>query len=181
MALALALTGYGGIGTGGMRLPGAPFARLGAIKESPADEPLEISSPAFDDGAPIPPQYTCQGINIAPPLTWSAPLGAALVVDDLDAPREPFVHWIVVGIAPGLGSTSDGQTPDGAISLTNSAGWPDYAGPCPAAGTGTHHYRFTLYQLPDVPPLAGLAGPRAAEAIAQAATAQARVIGTVDS
>ncbi|OOK77426.1 putative phosphatidyl ethanolamine-binding domain protein [Mycobacterium kansasii] len=37
--------------------------------------PLTISSPAFADGAPIPVQYTCKGANIAPPLSWSAPLG----------------------------------------------------------------------------------------------------------
>ncbi len=50
---------------------------------------------------------------------------------------------------------------------------------CPPAGTGVHHYRFTLYQLPDtfqVP--GGLAGVPAAQAIAAAATAQAQLTGT---
>ncbi|CNV57946.1 phosphatidylethanolamine-binding protein [Mycobacterium tuberculosis] len=86
----------------------------------------------------------------------------------------------MIGIAPGAGSTTDGETPGGGISLPNSSGQPAYTGPCPPAGTGTHHYRFTLYHLPAVPPLAGLAGTQAARVIAQAATMQARLIGTYE-
>jgi phosphatidylethanolamine-binding protein (PEBP) family uncharacterized protein len=149
------------------------------IAQAPADGPLTISSPAFPDGAPIPEQYTCKGANIAPPLVWSAPLGGALVVDDVDAPRGPYVHWIVAGIAPGPGSTADGQTPAGGSSLPNSAGQAGYSGPCPPAGTGVHHYRFTLYQLPATYQLpAGLAGVAAAQAITRAAAAQAQFTGT---
>jgi Raf kinase inhibitor-like YbhB/YbcL family protein len=149
------------------------------MAQAPAAGPLTITSPAFADGAPIPVQYTCKGANIAPPLAWSAPSGAALVVDDPDAVRGPYVHWIVTGIAPGSGSTGDGQTPGGGISLPNSGGQPAYTGPCPPAGTGIHHYRFTLYQLPDTFQLpAGLAGAQAAQAIAQAATGQALLTGT---
>lgn len=151
------------------------------IPAAPAGGPLTISSPAFADGAPIPVQYTCRGANMAPPLTWAAPLGAALVVDDPDAPRGPYVHWIVIGIPPGPGSTAGGQTPDGGTSLPNSAGQSAYSGPCPPPGSGVHHYRFTLYQLPatvHLPP--GLAGPRAVQAITQATTAQAQLTGTFE-
>ena len=91
-----------------------------------ADE-LTITSPAFAEGAPIPVQYSCKGANIvAPPLAWSsAPAGAgelALVVDDPDAVRGLYVHWIVAGIAAGSGSTVDGQIPDNGRSLPNSGG-----------------------------------------------------------
>jgi Raf kinase inhibitor-like YbhB/YbcL family protein len=148
---------------------------------APAGGPLTISSPAFPDGAPIPAQYTCKGANVAPPLTWSAPQGAALVVDDSDAPRGPYIHWIVVGIPPGPGSTADGQTPAGASSLPNSAGQAGYSGPCPPAGTGLHHYRFTLYQLPANFQLApGLVGAQAAQAITGAAATRAQFTGTVE-
>ncbi|MGO8772347.1 MAG: YbhB/YbcL family Raf kinase inhibitor-like protein [Mycobacterium sp.] len=181
-ALALALvSGCGGNGGSRMTAPLTPkVTTLGrTIAQAPGDGPLTISSPAFGDGAPIPAQYTCKGANIAPPLTWSAPLGAALVVDDPDAPRGPYVHWIVVGIPPGPGSTADGQTPAGASSLPNSAGQAGYSGPCPPAASGVHHYRFTLYQLPatfQLPP--GLAGPQAAQAIARATAGQAQFTGT---
>jgi Raf kinase inhibitor-like YbhB/YbcL family protein len=143
---------------------------------------MAITSPAFTDGAPIPVLFTCKGDNIPPPLAWSAPSSAAelaLVVDDPDAVGGLFVHWIVTGIAPGPGSTADGQTPANGRSLPNSSGKQGYFGPCPPAGTGTHHYRFTLYQLPAALELPRRsAGVQAAQAIAQAATAQARLVGT---
>lgn len=152
------------------------------IPQAPGD-PLTISSPAFVDGDPIPTQYTCKGANIAPPLQWSAPLGGALVVDDPDAASStPYVHWIVIGIAPGSGATADGQTPAGGTTLPNSAGHVAYTGPCPPAGTGVHHYRFALYQLPatlQLPP--GLAGPGAVQAITRATTAQAQFTGTFEN
>ncbi|ORW45476.1 hypothetical protein AWB90_14835 [Mycobacterium paraense] len=181
LVLLAALPGCGG--NGGSHTTGSPTPKvttLGRIvAQAPADGPLTVSSPAIADGAPIPAQYTCKGADVAPPLTWSAPLGAALVVDDPDAPRGPYVHWLVVGIPPGAGSTADGQTPAGGASLPNSAGQAGYSGPCPPAGTGVHHYRFTLYQLPAtyaLPP--GLAGPQAAQAIAQAASGRAQFTGT---
>lgn len=180
-ALVLTQVGCGGHGGSQMTAPLTPkVTTLGRIiPAAPPDGPLTIGSPAFADGAPIPVQYTCKGANTAPPLTWSTPSGAALVVDDPDAPRGPYIHWIVVGIAPGPGNTADGQTPAGGSSLPNSGGQAGYSGPCPPAGTGVHHYRFTLYQLPATFQLpAGLAGVQAAQAIAGAAAAHAQVTGT---
>ncbi len=182
-ALLLAQVGSGGDGGSQTTAPQPSKVTTVArtMAAAPAGGPLTISSPAFADGAPIPVRYTCRGANIAPPLTWSAPLGAALVVDDPDAVGGTYVHWIVIGIPPGPGNTADGQTPDGATSLPNSGGHAGYTGPCPPAGTGVHHYRFTLYQVPatlHLPP--GLGGPRAALAITQATTAQAQLIGTVE-
>lgn len=181
LALLVSLAGCGGHGASRMTAPQAPkMTTVGrTMAEAPSTDPLTITSPAFADGAPIPVQYTCKGANIAPPLTWSAPLGAALVVDDPDAPHGPYVHWIVIGIAPGSGSTGDGQTPGGGSSLPNSSGQAGYTGPCPPAGTGTHHYRFTFYELPATFQLpGGLAGAQAAQTIAQAATRQALLTGT---
>ena len=151
LALVVGLVGCGGHGGSRVTAPLTPTVTTVArtIAEAPAGGPLTISSPAFADGAPIPVQYTCKGASTAPPLVWSAPLGGALVVDDPDAPRGPYVHWVVTGIAPGSGSTADGQTPAGGSVLPNSAGQSAYGAPCPPAGTGTHHYRFTLYQLPN--------------------------------
>jgi Raf kinase inhibitor-like YbhB/YbcL family protein len=152
---------------------------LGAGTGSAAPGPLTISSPAFANDASIPPDYTCKGADVSPPLAWSAPLGAALVVDDPDAINGLYVHWIVIGIAQGSGSAGRGQSPAGGTALPNTSGQPAYRGPCPPAGTGTHHYRFTLYQLPNDYQLpGGLAGAQAAQTIAGAATAQAQLIGT---
>jgi Raf kinase inhibitor-like YbhB/YbcL family protein len=152
----------------------------GGTAAAAPDVPLTISSPAFADGAPIPVQYTCKGSNMSPPLAWSSPSDAALVVDDPDAPGGDYIHWIVMGIAAGPGSTPDGQAPPGGKQLQNTKGQPGYTGPCPPAGSGVHHYRFTLYQLPNkfaLPP-GRLAGAQAAQTIAGAATGQVQLTGT---
>jgi Raf kinase inhibitor-like YbhB/YbcL family protein len=181
LTLVPALAGYGGDSGSRSTAPLAPkVTTVGrTIAAAPPGGPLTITSPAFANGAPIPVQYTCKGANIAPSLTWSAPSGAALIVDDPDAPGGPYIHWIVTGIAPGPGSTGDGQTPAGGSAVPNSAGQAGYTGPCPPAGTGVHHYRFTLYQLPAGYQLpGGQADGQAAQTIAGAATGQAQLTGT---
>jgi len=178
LALVAALTGYDSDGRRTVSL--APkLTSVGPIAESPADGPLTISSPAFDDGAPLPLQYTCEGPNISPPLTWSAPLGGALVVDDPDAVGAPYIHWIVIGIPPGPGNVLNGEIPRGGTELPNSAGAASYTGPCPVSGTGVHHYRFTLYQLPATPQLPPeLGGLKAAQVVAKLSTAQVQITAT---
>ncbi len=182
LALAIAQAGHGNAGGGdhGTASPALKLISVGRTIPAAPGGPLTITSPAFANGAAIPAQYTCKGANIAPPLSWVVPLGGALIVDDADAPGGTYIHWIVIGIAPGPGSTSDGQTPAGGTSLPNSAGQAGYSGPCPPAGSGVHRYRFTLYQVPatlQLPP--GAVGPQAAQAITQATTGQAQVVGTV--
>lgn len=127
LALVVALGGCGGGGGDSRETP--PYVpkatTVDATTPAPAAEPLTIASPMFADGAPIPVQFSCKGANVAPPLTWSSPAGAAelaLVVDDPDAVGGLYVHWIVTGIAPGSGSTADGQTPAGGHSVPNSGG-----------------------------------------------------------
>jgi Raf kinase inhibitor-like YbhB/YbcL family protein len=182
LALLVVLTGCGGDRKTPPPSPAPQATTVNAPTTTPVADPPTITSPAFADGAPIPVQFTCKGANLAPPLTWSAAPDAAelaLVVDDPDAVGGLYVHWIVTAISPGSGSTADGQTPDNGRSLANSGGQQSYLGPCPPAGSGTHHYRFTLYQFSaplQVP--AGSAGVQAAQAIAQAATAQATLTGT---
>jgi Raf kinase inhibitor-like YbhB/YbcL family protein len=145
------------------------------------DTNLNLTSPAFPDGTPIDVQYACTrvgGSNIAPPLAWSAPPGQgyrlALVMDDPDAVGGLFVHWIVFGMQPGLGSSGPGQTqPGNGMLMPNGNGDRVYYGPCPPAGSGMHHYHFTLYQIPS-----DLAGTADAAAIAQASTASVTLTGT---
>jgi len=40
-----------------------------------------------------------------------------------------------------------GAPPDSGTEIVNSSGEAAYAGPCPPSGT--HHYRFTVYELSD--------------------------------
>jgi hypothetical protein len=56
-----------------------------------------LVSPAIPPSGEIPAQYTCDGADISPPLSWSdVPAGTgslALVVEDPDAPSGTFRHW----------------------------------------------------------------------------------------
>src|SRR6266704_2535540 len=61
-----------------------------------------LASTAFRDGAAIPVKYTCDGVDVSPPLSWSgAPAGTrgfALMVDDPDAPAGSWVHWVLYNL-----------------------------------------------------------------------------------
>lgn len=108
-----------------------------------------VTSPAFDEGEPIPEKYTCDGANRAPPLAWRSisnqARSSAIVVDDPDAPGGTYVHWIVAGLDPTVRRIAEAELPAGAWEAPNSADERAYTGPCPPSGT--HHYRFTVYQL----------------------------------
>ena len=80
-------------------------------------KPFALTSPAFDDGAPIPSAATCDGADRSPALDWTgAPAGTqalALVVIDPDA--RDFVHWVAFDmtdapdghLAAGLGASAN--------------------------------------------------------------------------
>ena len=65
---------------------------------------FRIYSPAFSEGGPIPRAHTCDGADLSPPLAWSElPDGTrelALIMDDPDAPKGTWVHWVLYGLAP---------------------------------------------------------------------------------
>lgn len=110
---------------------------------------LQLTSPAFKEGAAIPVTYSCKGQNISPPLTISGtPYGTkslALILHDPDAPSGDFLHWTVWNIAPGTTSIAENSVPDAAVQGTIGSGKIGYFGPCPPSGT--HRYIFELYAL----------------------------------
>ena len=145
-------------------------------------EPITVSSPAFTEGAAIPQRFTCDGDNRSPPLAWAGvPSGTvelALVVDDPDAPRGTYVHWVVVGLDPASAELAEAAVLPDARQLPNSAGKAAYTGPCPPGGPA-HHYRFTVYALQHTAQVDADASPDAAsQAIEAAATARGRLVGT---
>ncbi|HWV57201.1 MAG TPA: YbhB/YbcL family Raf kinase inhibitor-like protein, partial [Longimicrobiales bacterium] len=100
-----------------------------------------------------PRKYTCDGANVSPALEWSgAPAGThafALLVEDPDARRGTWVHWIVYDIPPGVsGFPEGGPIPEGAREGRTDFGRPGYDGPCPPAGP-PHRYVFRLFALDD--------------------------------
>jgi Raf kinase inhibitor-like YbhB/YbcL family protein len=117
--------------------------------------PLMLTSPAIVSGGEIPAQYTCDGTDISPPLTWSGvPNGAqslVLVVEDPDAPSGTFRHWAVFDIPAGARGLDAGYSAarpaTGFHEARNDFGKPGYGGPCPPKGHGLHHYHFRLFAI----------------------------------
>lgn len=110
---------------------------------------IQVTSSAFAEGETIPRRHTCDGEDFSPPLNWSAiPEGTAslaLIVDDPDAPRGDWVHWVLVDLPPELTGLPEGAQGVG-IDGRNDFGRQGYGGPCPPKGS-THRYFFKVYAL----------------------------------
>ena len=115
---------------------------------------LTVKSSAFANGAPIPAKYTCDDLDISPPLSWSeGPHGTqsyALIMDDPDAPNGTWVHWVAwnIGDTKLPEDVTNRPAEDPASHLrqgTNSWQRVGYGGPCPPSGT--HRYFFRVYAL----------------------------------
>ena len=113
------------------------------------DRHMTITSPSFLHSASIPKQFTCDGENINPELRISGvsqnAKSVALIVDDPDAPRGTFTHWLLWNIGPQISSIAENSVPSGTVQGQNDAGRIGYIGPCPPSGT--HRYFFKLYAL----------------------------------
>lgn len=137
---------------GGLLLTsGCGFLGDGERRAAAAPGNLTVSSPAFRNNQPIPARYTCHGEGVNPALRWSglpaATRAIAVVVDDPDAPSGPYVHWALFNIDPHNTEIAEDSLPSGAREALTSAGKTKYDPPCPPAGSGDHHYRFSVYAL----------------------------------
>jgi Raf kinase inhibitor-like YbhB/YbcL family protein len=121
----------------------------GAAVDNTTLSELSLTSEAFQNGQPIPTQYTCDGADQTPALHWSDPPAAtksfALVIDDPDAPSGTFRHWGVFDMPASARSIGGGQK--AGTEVKNDFGKPGYGGPCPPKGHGPHHYHFKLFAL----------------------------------
>ncbi len=118
---------------------------------------MELKSKAFQDGGMIPKKYTCDGMDISPPLEWDAvPEGTkslAIICDDPDAPMGTWVHWVYYNIPASVKGipehvATSANPPTGGTQGTNDFRKLGYGGPCPPGGT--HRYFFKLYALDSV-------------------------------
>ena len=108
---------------------------------------LVLSSPAFEDGDFLDPAFTCDGIDVPPPLNItgvpSTAAELAIVVTDRDADR--FVHWVIAGLSPSITKVDSGVVPPDAITARSSGGVDGWDGPCPPDGDEPHAYEFVVY------------------------------------
>jgi Raf kinase inhibitor-like YbhB/YbcL family protein len=119
--------------------------------------PFQLFSSAFVEGGWIPELHSCQGADISPSLEWSAAPAETrsftLIMEDPDAPKGVWCHWLLYDIGPKIQALSQALRPGGlGISGTNDFGKTGYGGPCPPKGHGPHRYFFRLSAL-NVPTL----------------------------
>ncbi|MCL4767030.1 MAG: YbhB/YbcL family Raf kinase inhibitor-like protein [Hyphomicrobiaceae bacterium] len=114
-----------------------------------------ITSSAFANGQALPSKYTCDGMNVSPPLAWTdVPAGTEsllLSCSDPDAPGGTFGHWVAYNIPPDQSELREGGLAGGAdtrvAQAVNDFGNAEYGGPCPPRGDRPHAYRFRLVAL----------------------------------
>jgi len=135
-----------------------------------ADARLDLSSPAFADGARLPVRFTADGEGVSPPLVWGeVPPGTAslaLIVEDPDAPAlSPLVHALVWGLpaderrlAEGAIARDGEGRADGRDVGRNSYFTEGWLPPDPPTGHGVHDYVFQLFALSEVPNIGGNPG-----------------------
>lgn len=116
---------------------------------------LQLSSPAFAEGATIPKQHTGDGADTSPALSWSEPPAGtkslALICDDPDAPVGTWVHWVIFNLPAEMrkldaGVPAERELANGARQGKNDFGNIGYGGPAPPRGK-PHRYYFKLYAL----------------------------------
>jgi Raf kinase inhibitor-like YbhB/YbcL family protein len=143
---------------------------------------------AFRDGTGIPIKYTCDGVDVSPPLSWSgAPAGTrsfALIADDPDAPAGTWVHWVLYNLPADVSELPENIAKVESLDLggarqgRNDFRRPGYGGPCPPPGPA-HRYFFKLYALDAPLPLKAGAQKKDVEAAMEGhVLATAQLMGT---
>jgi hypothetical protein len=149
---------------------------------------LTVTSTAFKEGEPIPAKFGCGAprkddcdFGASPPLAWtpgpSQTQSYAVLVCDPDG--HDWLHWVVSDLPGSVTTLAEGasghcksQVPAGARDRKNEFEQGGYGGPCPPAGSGVHHYVFTVYALPS----SGISLPETTRCADQRAALESKAI-----
>lgn len=115
---------------------------------------IKLTSSAFSENGNIPIKYTCDSVNVSPPLSWSGTPAAtksfALTLEDPDAPSKTWIHWVIFNIPASQTSLPEHfptrkEISNGIKQGTNDFRNIGFGGPCPPSGA--HRYFFRIYAL----------------------------------
>jgi len=115
-------------------------------------ETMAVTSKSLIAGGDIPVDYTCDGAEKSPQLTWSAPpphtKSFVVIAEDSDASGGNFTHWIAYGIGPDVLALPEAVDLGamGASQGLNDNKRPGYSGPCPPR-LEIHWYAFRIFAL----------------------------------
>ena len=124
---------------------------------------ITVTSKSFKHLGEIPQQFTCNGNNISPALSWfGVPKRAkslVLIVDDPDAldssaRKTAWDHWVLYNLPTNITglieNVASNELPQETLQGKNDWQKTGYKGPCPPIGQ--HHYYFKVYALDVVLP-----------------------------
>lgn len=111
---------------------------------------VSVTSREFGDESKIPQEFTCDGSNVSPDISFiRIPADAkslAIVLEDSSTGTLPFTHWILFNLSPDTTQIISSKVIFNADLGTNDYGKTEYDGPCPPAGQ-THKYYFKVFAL----------------------------------
>lgn len=171
------------------------LAALVAVHPAAAAEVFALTSPAFADNGLMAAKHAgnatgnpnCTGQNVAPALDWADPPPetksfAFLIYDPQGQNGLGVTHQVAYGIQPLVRRFQEGDLNDpvkGFVGGKSTPGATSYYGPCPARGSGLHHYVFSIIAT-DLEPNAlepGLTREQLFERLAGHAKAVAATVG----
>ncbi len=118
-----------------------------------------VVTTSFSEGSRVPSKYTCVGEDVSPPVRIgnvpSSTRSLAVIMVDPDAPRGPFIHWVLYNLRPETNEIPEnipkvvkvGNLGYQAINDFRRVG---YGGPCPPSGS-THRYVIIVIALNTAP------------------------------
>ncbi len=110
---------------------------------------IQLSSTSFTQNGVIPKQYTCDGADTSPQLSWRElpdnTKSLVLFMEDPDAPMGTFIHWVLFNIPASINELIEGAKGVGVEGM-NDFRRMGYGGPCPPRGSN-HRYYFKLFAL----------------------------------
>jgi Raf kinase inhibitor-like YbhB/YbcL family protein len=134
-------------------------ALLWARPDLQAPSNMELTSPAYEHGQPMPDRYRgrLRGPNISPAVAWTEPpagtVELVLVNQDRDVPfRKAATHALAIGLESALRSLDENALVDpspisGIRHGNGPLGRRGWAGPMPIPSHGPHSYVFQLFAL----------------------------------
>lgn len=109
--------------------------------------PIELVSPAFEDGDTIPNKYSADGDNVNPALEISdVPDEAISLVIVVESPDTDRTHWLMWNIDPSTRFIQEDEAPEDAMEAYNDFNTIGYSGPQMDDDSDTE-YCFHVYAL----------------------------------
>jgi phosphatidylethanolamine-binding protein (PEBP) family uncharacterized protein len=172
-------------GGGGPPRPGERPPRPPAPRDATRSQPariaareIAVTSPAFQPGAALPVEFTCDGAGLSPPLAWEpGPSDTQSYALSLwhESPDGVKSYWLVYDIPADVTKLPKDSRSIGTLGL-NGKGRAGYDPMC-SKGPGRKEYHFTVYALSARPQLEP--GNATREALLEAIKATALAEGTL--